>query len=65
MIGDYRFDIEAGRRAGTHTVLYTGGGPSDLEEHEQPCRTLASFADAAPFWQWCEQIDLEGSGGCC
>ena len=25
MVGDYRFDIEAGRRAGARTVLYTAG----------------------------------------
>jgi HAD superfamily hydrolase (TIGR01549 family) len=66
MIGDYRFDIEAGQRAGTHTVLFTGGGgPSDIEDCRPPCFVLASFAEPAALWQWLERIDLEGSGGCC
>jgi HAD superfamily hydrolase (TIGR01509 family) len=32
MLGDYRFDLEAGRRAGTRTVLYTAGrDPESIE----------------------------------
>ena len=66
MIGDYRFDIEAGRRAGTHTVLFTGSGQgSGLDETEAADHTLQSFADTAAFWAWIAQIDLGGSGGSC
>jgi phosphoglycolate phosphatase-like HAD superfamily hydrolase len=66
MIGDYRFDIEAGRRAGTHTVLFSGSGqPSGLEETDAADHTLQSFADAGAFWAWMSQIDLGGSGGSC
>jgi HAD superfamily hydrolase (TIGR01509 family) len=56
MIGDYRFDIEAGRNAGAHTVLFTGGRQhSQLAPHEQPDFTLSSFADPAGFWDWLER----------
>jgi HAD superfamily hydrolase (TIGR01509 family) len=66
MIGDYRFDIEAGRRAGTHTVLFTGsGGRVEEDDCERPDFTLASFAEPAALLHWLEQIDLEGSGRCC
>jgi HAD superfamily hydrolase (TIGR01509 family) len=66
MIGDYRFDIEAGRRAGTLTVLFTGGGQRTLEDDvERPDFTLASFAEPAALLVWLEQIGLEDSGGCC
>ena len=59
MIGDYRFDIEAGRRAGTYTVLFTGaGGPTGLAPHERADFTLASFATPETLWGWIEQIDL-------
>ena len=66
MIGDYRFDIEAGRRAGTHTVLFSGSGQSsDLDESDAADHTMHSFADAGAFWAWIAQIDLGGSGGSC
>ena len=58
MIGDYRFDIEAGRGAGAHTVLFTGGGKhSVLAAHEQANFTLASFSQPAAFWRWLEEKD--------
>jgi len=66
MIGDYRFDIEAGRRAGTHTVLFSGSGQSSgLDENEAADHALLSFADTRAFWDWIAQIDLGGSGGSC
>jgi HAD superfamily hydrolase (TIGR01509 family) len=66
MIGDYRFDIEAGRRAGTHTVLFTGSGlRSGLGDDESADHTLQSFAEPAALWEWIGQIDLGGSGGSC
>jgi len=30
MVGDYEYDIIAGRRAGTHTILVTNGEPNDF-----------------------------------
>ena len=39
MIGDYRFDLEAGRAAGTRTVLYTEHG----RLADRPWATLADF----------------------
>lgn len=66
MIGDYRFDIEAGWRAGTHTVLYTGaGGRSGLASHERPDFTLASFAEPLAFFAWLDQIDLGSQSTAC
>jgi HAD superfamily hydrolase (TIGR01509 family) len=66
VIGDYRFDIEAGRRAGAHTVLFAPPGhDSGLGEHLRAGHTLASFAEPAALWAWLDQIDLGGSGGCC
>ena len=55
MIGDYRFDIEAGRQAGARTVLFTGGRKhSVLAEQERADFTLSSFAEASAFWRWAE-----------
>jgi len=66
MIGDYRFDIEAGRRAGAHTVLFAGSGQrSGLSDDEAADHTLQSFAAADGLWNWIEQIDLGGSEGTC
>jgi len=46
MIGDYRFDIEAGRRAGTRTVLYTKGrDPADIPYAAGADYVLRSFFD--------------------
>ena len=58
MIGDYRFDIEAGRQAGTHTVLFVGGPKhSVLAEHERADFTLTSFVEPSAFWAWVEEKD--------
>ena len=56
MLGDYAFDIEAGRRAGAGTVAYLGGQPLDqvpwadqadyvLHTFEEPEELLARLAD--------------------
>ena len=46
MIGDYRFDIEAARRAGAHAVLFTGGGrPSGLADPSLADHVVSSFAE--------------------
>jgi len=66
VIGDYRFDVEAGRRAGAHTVLFTGSGTcSGLAGQLSADHTLASFAEPAGLWRWLGQIGLEGSGAYC
>lgn len=53
VIGDYRHDLEAGRRAGSRTVLYTGSRRPDAI----PYRDLAdfvveSFLELDPLWAW-------------
>lgn len=53
MVGDYRFDIEAGRLAGARTVLFTGtGGRHGMLPGETADLVLASFAQPEVFWQW-------------
>jgi HAD superfamily hydrolase (TIGR01509 family) len=66
IIGDHRMDIEAGRRAGTHTVLFTGSGlKSGMRPGEQADFVLESFQEVSGFWQWVDQIGLEGAGASC
>lgn len=66
MIGDFRFDIEAARRAGAHAVLFTGSGRSRRLAGEVSADfELSSFAEPASFWRWAEQIDLGGPAGSC
>jgi len=53
VIGDYRYDIEAGRNAGARTVLYTGGGgPHGLHDGLQADFVLDSFLDCDALWCW-------------
>jgi len=53
VIGDYVFDLEAGRRAGTHTVLYTAGLPANrCEGHEMADFHLPCFTAADDLWRW-------------
>ncbi len=66
MVGDFRFDIEAGRRAGTRTVLFTGAGqPHELPPGDEADFVLASFTETAAFWRWLAKISLGGSAGSC
>jgi HAD superfamily hydrolase (TIGR01509 family) len=66
VIGDFRFDIDAGRAAGAHTVLFTGSGQhSGLAEHEPADFTLASYAEAGAFWRWVDEIGLGDGGPSC
>ncbi len=57
MVGDFRFDLEAGRAAGARTVLYS----ADCSDEELTAwRPLAdfvvpSFVDCGPFLGWLEQ----------
>ncbi len=53
VIGDYRFDLEAGKRAGTWTVLYTRGRavkdlPFDVDAHW----VIHDFRDLTPLLAW-------------
>lgn len=51
MVGDYRFDMEAGRRAGARTVLFTGGRPAaGLPGAELADLSLACFRSADDLW---------------
>jgi phosphoglycolate phosphatase len=66
VFGDYRFDVEAGRRAGAHTVLVgdvdaTGGIGAELSADYR----LGSFVKPAGLWRWLAQIGLEGAGASC
>jgi phosphoglycolate phosphatase-like HAD superfamily hydrolase len=66
MIGDYRFDIDAGQRAGTHTVLFTGSGRrTGLGDGKPADFVLESFAEPRGLWAWWAQIDLGRSRGTC
>jgi len=53
VVGDYVFDIEAGRRAGARTVLYTAGAPLETcEGHELADFHLASFEQVDELLRW-------------
>jgi HAD superfamily hydrolase (TIGR01509 family) len=54
MVGDYRFDIESGRRAGCHTVLVRPQGVATpwLEE-VRPDLHLPSLLEADQLLRWC------------
>lgn len=53
MVGDYVFDIEAGRRAGARTALYTAGAaPHDCPGHEPADFHFSSFRHAADLLAW-------------
>jgi HAD superfamily hydrolase (TIGR01509 family) len=56
MIGDYRFDLEAGRAAGTQTVLYSADCTPQEIELWMPLTdfVLASFLDSRPLLEWLE-----------
>jgi HAD superfamily hydrolase (TIGR01549 family) len=50
MVGDYRFDIEAGRRAGSRTVLFTyGQSPEDYADFPPADFVLPTFIDGERF----------------
>ncbi|HWC88195.1 MAG TPA: HAD hydrolase-like protein, partial [Pirellulales bacterium] len=53
IIGDYRFDLEAGRAAGVHTVLYLAGrDPAEIPYLRLADNTLASFARPEDLLAW-------------
>jgi len=67
MIGDYRFDIEAGRRAGSRTVLYTRGrDASEIPYREAADYCLGCFSEAAGLLEWLGgSTGLGPAGGTC
>lgn len=53
MVGDWVFDIEAGRNAGARTALYTAGAaPEECEGHELADWHFASFHDTDALLRW-------------
>ena len=52
-LGDYLFDMQAGRNAGTPTVFFSRGRPrGSLSGEELADYVLDSFLDLDLFWQW-------------
>jgi HAD superfamily hydrolase (TIGR01509 family) len=61
MIGDFRYDVEAARRAGMRAILFNGaGGAHGLTARHTVDLVLSSFVGPSAFWRWVEQIDLGG-----
>ncbi|MBA4017704.1 MAG: phosphatase [Pirellula sp.] len=53
VIGDYVFDMEAGRRAGSRTALYTAGAaPHACAGHELADFHFACFSEVGDLLQW-------------
>jgi len=53
MLGDFYFDIEAGRRAGVRTVLFTEGAePHTVRGHDLADYCLRSFLEAEELLAW-------------
>lgn len=58
IVGDFYFDIEAGRRAGVRTVLYTGRrDPLVVEGWGKADFCLPCFGDAEGLLAWLDQPD--------
>ena len=52
-LGDYLFDMQAGRNAGTRTVLFSRGRQrGSLAGEELADYVLDSFLELDSFWQW-------------
>jgi phosphoglycolate phosphatase len=53
IVGDYKFDLEAGRRAGVRTVLYTAGRDlRSFDYAELADHVVACFSRAESFLDW-------------
>ncbi len=58
MVGDYRFDVEAGRRAGVRTALYTAGRePHECEGFELADHYVRCFRDTSAL---CRTLRIAG-----
>lgn len=57
VVGDYRFDLEMGHRAGTTSVLYLGRRVAEpLPDWASSADfVLASFLEAEPFFAWLDR----------
>ena len=54
MVGDFRFDVESGRAAGTRTVLLAGVDPSAYPNEEGADLVLSSLAEWRELLAWLE-----------
>ncbi|HUE74487.1 MAG TPA: HAD family hydrolase [Pirellulaceae bacterium] len=54
MIGDFRFDVQSGRAAGTRTVLLSGVDPSDYPNDEGADLVLSSLVQWRELLAWLE-----------
>jgi phosphoglycolate phosphatase-like HAD superfamily hydrolase len=53
VIGDYRFDVESGRAAGSRTVLLTHPiDPQNYPNHEQADLVLYSLVERERLLEW-------------
>lgn len=52
MVGDFRFDVEAGRAAGTRTVLLAGVDPAAYPNEEGADKVLSSLAQWRELLAW-------------
>lgn len=53
MVGDFHYDLDAGRNAGCRTVLYLGGrNPADLFYCDRADLLLECFTRPEPLWAW-------------
>ena len=50
-VGDFKFDVLAGRAAGTRTVLVAPEPPEDLAAWGAPDLVVASLRELLPLWQ--------------
>lgn len=49
-VGDYKFDVLAGRAAGTRTALVTAEAPEDLSAWGDPDLAVRSLRELLPLW---------------
>lgn len=49
-VGDFKFDVLAGRAAGSRTALVTPEPPQNLDEWGPPDLVVASLRDLLPLW---------------
>jgi HAD superfamily hydrolase (TIGR01509 family) len=59
MVGDFRFDLEAGRAAGTRTVLYSADAKEEELAAWRPLADLIvpTFVDCKPFLAWFHKLN--------
>ena len=55
MVGDFRFDVEAGRAAGTRTVLLAGVDPAAYPNEEGADKVLTSLAQWRELLAWLDR----------